>query len=158
MKLSLGMIFAIILMVAFIAFAFYAIQKFFGIQKNIEAGRFVNDFQNDIDRMWRSSQGAEEIEYFVPKKVEKVCVIDYSSVLKGKDKEIGRELKQVYDNEQNLFFYPLGSAESLDAVKIKHFDIDMVTLDENPKCFDSFDGKINLTIKKDFENPLVIIE
>ncbi len=157
MKLSFGMIFTIILIVAFMAFAFYAIQKFLGMQRTLEVGSFASTFQEDINRMWKSSEGSQEKEYYLPKRIEKVCIIDYSSNLRGKNKEIGDKLKQVFYEKENIFFYPLGSAEGLDALAIEHLDLKEITKEENPFCIEN-SGKIKVIIKKDYENSLVIIK
>ena len=70
MKISFGMIFSIILIIVFIAFAFYAIKKFLDIQETAQIETFVNKLQGNIDKMWRSSQGSEEIQYKgIPKKI-----------------------------------------------------------------------------------------
>jgi uncharacterized protein (UPF0333 family) len=45
LKISFGMIFSIILVISFLAFGFFAIQKFLGIQENIIMKKFVDDFQ-----------------------------------------------------------------------------------------------------------------
>jgi hypothetical protein len=157
MEISFGMIFTIILIIAFVVFAFYAIQKFLGMQKKLEIGSFVSSFQEDVDRIWKSSKASQEASYSLPNKIKKVCFIDYYSALHGKDKKTGDDLKQVFNEKENLFFYPLGSAEGLDAFAIEHIDIEKITKDNNPNCFDS-SGKIQLTIKKDYDYPLVVIE
>jgi len=157
MQISFGIIWAIILIVAFIAFAFYAVQKFLGMQRTLEVGGFANDFQEDIDRIWKSSKASQEVSYALPSKIEKICFIDYYSSLDGKNKEIGENLRQVFYETENVFFYPIGSAEGLDAMAIKHLDIEKITESENPKCFEN-SGKVEFIIKKDYSNPLVVIE
>ena len=72
MNISFGMIFSIILIVVFIAFAFFAIQKFLDIQNSVQVGKFGADFQADIDKMWRGSQGSQENKYFLPSKIKYV--------------------------------------------------------------------------------------
>ena len=62
MKLSFGMIFSIILIIIFISFAFYAIQKFLSIQNSVQVGKFVNEFQQNVDKIWKGSQGSEKKE------------------------------------------------------------------------------------------------
>ncbi|GAH39661.1 unnamed protein product, partial [marine sediment metagenome] len=78
LKLSFGMIFSIILIIIFIAFAFFAVKKFLNIGTSAQIGKFKNDLQSDIDRIWRGSQGSEEQEYFLPSKVKYVCFVNYS--------------------------------------------------------------------------------
>lgn len=157
MKISFGMIWAIILIIAFLGFGFYAIQKFLGMQRNLEVGNFADSFQEDVDRMWKSSKASQEISYVLPKRIEKVCFIDYYSSLKGEEVKIGENLKQLFYEKENMFFYPIGSAEGLDAMEIKHLDIETITKENNPQCFDNT-GKVEFVIKKDYSNPLVIIE
>lgn len=157
MKLSFGMIFSIILIIIFISFAFYAIQKFLSIQNSVQVGKFTNDFQSNIDKIWKGSQGSEEKEYFLPKKIEYVCFIDYSSKRKGINQIQYKELEQFYYENENMFFYPAGSAQGIDAREIKNIDLKKITENENPFCIKSIKGKINLVIKKDFGEVLVTI-
>ncbi len=159
MKLSFGMIFAILLIVFFMGFAFYAIQKFLGMQRTLSVGSFSKDLQDDVNRLWRSSQKAQENkEYALPDKIEKACFLDSSSAIKGRDWEIGDDLKRLFGGEDNLYFYPVGSAEGLDSLTIDHLDLDEMTSRHNPYCINNSGGKVRITIKKDFNNPLVILE
>ncbi len=68
-KLSFGMMFSIILIIFFIAFAFFAIQKFLGLGNTISIGKFVEDFQLNVDKLWEGVKGSQESEYFLPKKL-----------------------------------------------------------------------------------------
>ncbi len=158
MKLSFGMIFSIILIIIFISFSFYAIQKFLDIQNSVQVGKFANDFQNNIDKIWKGSQGSEEKEYFLPKKIIYVCFVDYSSEKKGEKQDLYNELEQLYYENENMFFYPIGSAQGFDAREIKHIDLEKITENENPFCIENIDGKLNLIIKKDFGEVLITIE
>ena len=157
LKLSFGMIFSIILIIIFIAFSFYAVQKFIDIQKSVQIGKFANDFQNDIDKIWKGSQGLQKKEYFLPKKISFVCLTDYSSNERGLNRNFYDELKLVYYENENLFFYPIGSAEGFDAREMKHLDLIKTTETENPLCVENIEGKISLTIQKDFNEALVTI-
>ena len=76
MKLSFGMIFSIILIVIFIAFAIYGVKRFLGMQDTVQVEKFKADLQNDIDKIWKANQGSQEREYFVPKKIYEVCFVD----------------------------------------------------------------------------------
>ena len=158
LKLSFGMIFSITMIIIFLAFGFYVIGKFLDMKSSVEAGKFIEEFQNDVDKMWKSSQGSQEEEYFLPTKVEAVCIVDYSSPSREDIEEIYKKLKQVYDNEQNLFFYPVGSGKGLDAATIEHLNLEKITSEKNPFCVAVEDGKLNLTIKKSFDDALVRIE
>ncbi len=76
MKLSFGMIFSIILIIIFIAFAFYAILKFLDLQDSIKTAQFSDDLQYDINKMWKSSQGSQPREYLLPSKIKSVCFVE----------------------------------------------------------------------------------
>jgi len=157
-KLSFGMIFSIILIVIFLSFAFYVIQKFLDIKNSVEVGKFVEDLQNDVDKMWKSSQGSQEREYLISSKVEQVCFIDYDSAGRGENSGLYQELKQVYYGDENVFFYPVGSGNGLDTKEIKHLNIEKITQEKNPYCIKSQKEKINVTISKNFSEDLVQIE
>jgi len=133
-KLSFGMIFSIILIVIFIGFAFYAIKVFLGLQSSGEVGKFVNDLQIDIDRVWASSEASQEQEYILPSKIEYVCFVD--------------------DEYQNLIFQ---ASEFIEGRKIDHIDIQKTTEAEDPLCIENINGKIKIRLQKDFREALVTI-
>jgi hypothetical protein len=156
-SISFGMIFSIILIIIFIIFAFWAIQKFLGIQNSAEAGKFVGDLQADIDKIWKGSEGSQQQEYFIPSKVKYVCFADYISDARGKNLNFFKDLNPAFNGEENLFFFPIGSANGLDSVTLKHIDLGNTTAVDNPLCFDNIKGKVHLTIKKSFGEALVRI-
>ena len=57
-----------------------------------------------------------------------------------------------------MFFYPVGSFSGIDACKIKHLNLEKITQEQNTFCIENKKGKINLILKKDFEEILVNIE
>ena len=113
-QLSFGMIFSIILIIFFIVFAFYAIQKFLVIGNTAKIAGFTGQLESDIDKMWRGSQGSQKAEYFLPSKIEYICFADYNAVKKGPKTSFYDELNQVYFESENFFlifrkrspFYP----------------------------------------------------
>ena len=135
MKLSFGMIFSIILIIFFIVFAFYAIQKFLGISDEVKMGKFKDNLQSDVEKMWKSSQGSQEVEYNLPSKINKVCF---------KNNEY-----------ENLVFE---SDDFVQGYNMNHIDIEKITENENPFCIENVNGKVKMTIKKNFEDVLVRIE
>ena len=159
MKLSFGMIFSIILIIVFLAFAFYVIKILLTTQEKSLTLLFKEDLQEDVDKMWKGSGSLTKPDgYILPKKIEYACFVDYSSSEKGLNQELYRKLKQVYYEYENLIFYPVGSAEGLDAAEIKHIDIEKITEVENPYCIENINGKVKLTIKRDYNEELVLIE
>ena len=135
LELSFGMIFSIILIIVFLAFGFYAIMKFIDLQNSIQIENFLRDFQNDVDKMWKSSQGSQNLVYSLPNKISAVCFKN--------------------DEFQNLEFI---SKEIIKGKMIEHIDIEKITEDENPYCIQNVKGKISLTILKDYGETLVRVE
>ena len=144
LNISFGMIFSIILIVAFLAFAFYAIKTFLGVQKTAQAAIFRDDLQKDIDEIWKSPQGTQKMSYILPSKIEKVCF---------KNSEL-----------ENLFFLPKNSVEGLEPKNINHIDLSRITSSENAPleerntfCIETISGKIELILKKELNEELVMI-
>ena len=134
MKLSFGMIFSIILIVIFIAFAFYGVYKFLDMQKTMQIKKFETDLQADIDKIWASSQGSQGVEYILPTKISAVCFTD--------------------DEYENLIFK---SSDFISGGKIKHIDIEKITENKDPFCIESINGKLRIILKKDYGENLVMI-
>ncbi len=159
LKLSFGMIFSIILIIIFLAFAFFAVKKFIGIGNAAQIIKFKNDLQSDIDNLWRGSQGSEEHEYFLPSKIKYVCFADYNYTggARGVNQEFYDGLQLGFHGTENLFFYPLGSADEMGSSKIKHIDLAKITESANPFCIKTISGKLRLTLKKNYGDVLVTI-
>jgi hypothetical protein len=157
MKLSFGMIFSIILIIIFLSFGFFVIQKFLDMKNSIEIGKFVERFQFDVQKMWLGEQGSQEKEYFLPLKIESVCFVDFTSQSKGENSIKYKKLKQVFNENENLFFYPVGSGNGLDSKQIEHLNLERITETKNPFCIDNLNGKIKITIQKKFGEALVEI-
>lgn len=134
LKMSFGMIFSIILIILFIALAFFGIKKFLSLQDYTQSEKLKNDLQEDINNMWKSSQGAQELEYSVPRKIEGVCFNE-------------SEL-------ENFYFLPKGKysgalLENLDLSSLK---------EGKPLCIENIGGKITLTLEKEFGENSVIVK
>ena len=151
-QMSFGMIFSIILIIAFIAFAFYAIKIFLNTQNETQTGKFINDFQADINRIWGGSvESSEEHEYSLPQKVSSVCFVDFSSGSQATatNTELFSELRRGYYGNENMIFYPIGSS-GIESKQINNIDIYLITQDENPFCVQVIKGKLKLTLVKEF--------
>ncbi len=134
MNLSFGMIFSIILIIIFLAFGVYAILKFLELQQSIQISTFLNDFQDDINKMWKSSQGSQSVSYTLPAKINSVCFKE--------------------DEFENLKFI---SEKIIPGKIIEHLDFAKITKDESPFCIQNIKGKISMTIVKNFGEQLVTI-
>ncbi|MBU3907558.1 MAG: hypothetical protein KKA64_04895 [Nanoarchaeota archaeon] len=141
MELSFGMIFSIILIVVFIAFAFYAIKWFLNYQKTMQIGNFVGDFQADINRIYNSEHGsfersiARDNPYYLPNNIKKVCI----------------------DKNSRLDFEPRGSGRELNNKKIEYLNIDKIITAENNFCIDVKKGKLEMIIEMNAGERLVTI-
>jgi hypothetical protein len=144
MQISFGVIFSIILIVIFIAFAIYAIGKFMGVQKFAQVKKFQNDFQGDIDKMWKSTRGSQEVEYFLPKKIKQICFLE--------DKRDPMTSKYF-----NAYYVP----DDFDEFLLKNVDMttSVTGSTTNPKtlCVNTTNGKISMAIKKGYSEDLVTI-
>lgn len=156
--ISFGMIFSIIMIIIFISAAFYAIQKFLDLQNSAQVGKFGSDFQADIDKMWKSSQGSQKYEYTLPAKVKFACFSDFNSEKKGANQNLYDSLRQAFYGRENFFFHPVGSAQGLNSKIVNHIDLEKMTQNENPFCLENKNGKLSVTIKKNFGEALVNVE
>ena len=157
--MSFGMIFSIILIIIFIAVAFYAISKFLDYQKRIQVGQFVTYFQEDVDKMWSGSQGSVEKTYILPSKVEYLCFTDFSKTSSGPGVSFYSDFQLFSSGEEsNMFFQPMDAAAGFGAVRINHIDIGKITDQENPYCILTEKGKVKVGIKIGLGETLVTIE
>jgi len=129
------MIFSIILIIAFITFGVYAIIKFIAMQETIKIESFFSDFQNDVDTMWKRSEGSQSLSYSLPTKVNAVCFRN--------------------DESQNL---EISSDSIVDGKMIEYLDIAKTTKDENPLCIANKNGKVTIRLVKEFGETLVTVE
>jgi len=155
MQLSFGMIFSIILIIVFVAFAFFAIKKLLEMQDSIKIGQFVDKLQSDVDKIWKGAQGTQTETYTLPSKINYVCFLDYSSSRRGPKQNYYDELKRVYYEGEYMIFYPIGSG--LDSFKVEHIDIEKITDEENPYCIENKKSQVKLIIEKDFGETLVSV-
>ena len=133
-ELSFGTIFSIILIITFIAFGIYGITKFLDLQKTIQVEKFLRDFQSDIDKMWKSSQGSQTVSYALPTNIASICF---------------RE-----DEFENLQFT---SNNIIRGKMILHIDITKTIGDEDSLCLQNTGGKVSMTLAKNFGDVLVTV-
>lgn len=158
MKISFGMIFSIILIILFLGFAIYGIMKFLEISECAKIGKSVDGLRGDVDKMWKASQGSQEVVYNFPLDIEYVCFVDYESEGIGRNSEKFREMKRYYFGEpENLEFYPEKESHCLDSIEIEHIDIERITSKENPYCIPNENGKVSMILKKNFSENLVVV-
>lgn len=160
MKLSFGMIFSIILIIIFLSFAFFAIKNFLSLGNSAQIAKFANNLQTDIDKAWKGTKSSQEKEYVLPSKIEYVCFANYSNYPdspRGAFAEYYTRLHRYYDYNQNMFFYPVESAEGLNSKKIDNIDLAKITTENNPYCIKNDEGKIKILIEKKYGEALVTL-
>ena len=155
-QLSFGMIFSIILIIVFLGFAFYAIKTFLSFQDSAKSGRFFDGLQEDIDRIWRSSQSSENQEYVIPGYANFVCFVDFSSEATGANAVFYSELKRADYGDENLVFYPV-KFTGFESTAIEHINMAETTEEENPLCIETANGRVALSLKKNFGEALVTV-
>jgi len=136
MKISFGMIFSIILIIFFIAFAIYAVQKFLGVQSFANQDQFINDLQTDVTNAWSSGPTNQPETYSLSNSVAEVCFTNTGA--------------------DNLLLYDKSGIPKQSA-NIDHLNLTATVGKGNEKCFNNTDGKVNLVIKRDFGDILVTI-
>ncbi|MBL7058864.1 hypothetical protein ISS08_00210 [Candidatus Pacearchaeota archaeon] len=157
MKISFGMIFSIILIIIFLSFSFAAIKKFVSISNSAKLAQFKDDFQEDMDRLWRGSRGNQSLEYNIPSKITHVCFADYTKGPGGDGELYYDEMERYFFEYENMFIFPPESAEGLEATTINHLNLDETTRITNPLCIENKKGTITLKITKDYGESLVTI-
>ena len=131
MKLSFGMIFSIILIIIFISFAIYGVTKFLNLQKSIQTKKFADDFQFDVDKLWKANQGSQPVEYTLPKKITQVCFKTDTYGSKIELKKDGR-----FEEE---------------------FEINHVNIPSELSCISTSGGKVQMILKKEYGEASVTI-
>ena len=149
MEMSFGMIFTIVLIVAFLGFTFFAITKFLNYRDKLQIAQFGTSLQENVDTLWRSSEGSQNYEYNLPGKVQAVCIWNYHAQPTAGMTEVKNDIERDYTGEENTFFYPHEASGNLEALNIKNLDVEKTTQKENPYCFKNKDGKLSLVIIKE---------
>ena len=105
--MSFGMIFSIMLIIAFIGVAIYAISVFLNIKTCGQIGLFKEDLQKEINRAWGSDESSFIFSSILPGKIEEACFIDLNSAGRGAKKDYYTSIKKQGYLNMNLFFWPL---------------------------------------------------
>ena len=135
MEISFGMMFSVILVIFFLAFGFYAITRFIEMQQSVQVENFLDNFQDDVNTMWKSLQGSQARVYVLPTKISSIC----------------------FTNKENIINLEFVSDEIIPGEFIEHLNIEKITADENPFCIENLNGKINLVISKEYGETLVTV-
>lgn len=150
-QLSFGMIFSIIIIIAIVGVAFYAIKHFLNLQKCTEISLFYDDLQKNIDRAWSSEITVEDYESKLPGSIDSVC---FGDVAAGSGKE-ALALRRYRSQGGNIFLYPPENACGHVFKEIKH--VDLSALSSSFVCFPTRSGKVSFGLEKRSFDTLVKI-
>ncbi len=153
--MSFGMIFAIILIVAILAVAFYVISYFLNLGKCTDTALLYDDLQKEVDKAWKSSIYQDIFKAKTPRGITYLC---FGSLRGdgGADKSKKNEIIDYGDPEttNNLFIYPPTKACSAELYshKLEHVSINGFF------CIKSDNGNAGIKISKGISDSLVKIE
>ncbi|MEM4182096.1 MAG: hypothetical protein QXX68_03035 [Candidatus Pacearchaeota archaeon] len=154
MGMSFGVIFAIFLIIVFIAAAFYGIRHFLQLSKCTQIGNFYDSLQRKVDEAFYSSS-VENVEFKInlPKEIEKVCFANLSEpITNNEDYE---ELIDFEFEDANVFLLPKEAACNMPYKKINRLKMDEITKNNNPYCVEKSE---NFKLTKKIYDKFVIIE
>jgi hypothetical protein len=158
MELSFGMIFSILMIIAIVSVASYAIVYFVNLGSLSEMALFHQKFQETVDEVWGTSITDKVYRFSLPKGIEYVCFGDLTTQnWNPLYEEVYNDLIQYSSNfEQantNRFIYPRNKAGDFDFLKVEK--IDLTELGTDFECFEVRDRKIEVKMVKDQNDALV---
>ena len=106
------------------------------MQQEVQINQFTENFQSDVDKLWKSTSGTKAVDYALPSKIEEVCF---------------------YIDEDNIYNMKLQQEKIFIEYKIKNIDILETVGNRNEVCKKLVEGRINFELQKDYDNPLVKI-
>ena len=150
-ELSFGMIFSIIIMIAIIGVAVYAITAFLNIGKTSQIALFHQRFQETVDEIWSSSITNKIVSFSVPGSVEFVCFGNlagnsYNPEYEDEFKELKRYSSGFEQQSTNRFLYPPGKVGQLTYKKVDK--VDLTGLTNGFDCFEVRDGNVRIRLQK----------
>jgi hypothetical protein len=137
------MIFSIILIVVFISFAFYGILKFLAFQQDAKYHQFLDDLNSDIDKIWKSSQGSQELSYSLPSSVSEVCFVKTCVASKY----------YCRTSSDNLVF--LNSKNKFESYYLDNLDLEKSLGTKQELCFNAVNTNIKIKLYKNYNEALV---
>ena len=153
-QIGFGMIFSIILMAAFLVVAIIAINAFLKVSCSIETGSFINDLDNEVNRI-RKGSGEDTVKEFKINwcDFEYVCFYNLNEDDTGNYASFTRDFRISTGDEgdHNLYFYPRSKSD-VPSTLIKHVNME---LSSNPYCFKKVDNKVRIRLTKSTSEALV---
>ena len=143
--MSFGMMFSIILIIAFVGVAIYAITTFLGIAKCGNIGLYYNDLQGEVDKAWQSEISRSVFEASVPSGIESVCFGNLTQRVNSEFREEYRSLARYTNSKRNVFMFPQNKAcdDQLASTRIEHAVADEFF------CVAKQSGKVSVRLVKE---------
>lgn len=155
--LSFGMIFAIFLIITFIAAAFYSLYYFFSWQRTVQIGIFFQDLQRSVDEAWSAESASFVFSANVPSGIQYVCFVNMTSPVRNANEAESGIFEQIkregYIVKDNFYIYAPEKNYGLRNTQIKHITL----ADKNPVCIKVDKGKVEIKIEKEAGSALVSV-
>jgi hypothetical protein len=157
-ELSFGMIFSIIMIVGILSFGGYIIWKFTSFNECTESANLIRTFQEDINRIYYGSGGSytPASGYSLSAGKKMICLIDTESTARGENEDLYDTIKAEARKNFNLLFDPFTGTECGE-YKITHIDLQKSTAENNPLCFENKNGRVKITMIKNYGENLVTL-
>lgn len=161
LNLSFGMIFSIIMIIAVVGIAVYAITYFINLGETTEIALFHQKFQETVDDIWGASITNKVVSFRLPRGIETVCFgsLEGSSWDVDYEKEYN-DFKRYSSNFEkantNRFIFPTAKAGAFAYKKVDK--IDLSELGTEFECFETRNRKIEVRFKKETFDASVKIE
>jgi hypothetical protein len=153
MGMSFGVIFAIFLIIVFIAIAFIAVGGFLDMGRSASVGAFYTEVQESVDNAMRSQSSETRFNINLPSGIKRICFANLSDDITV----IGDDFEHIRDYDifdANLFLIPPEKSENMPWRFIEKINVTKTTEKENPYCVNvEYGFKIN----KGFYDKLVWI-
>ena len=146
--ISFGMMFSIIIIIATIAVAAYAINYFLKLQNCTEIVGFYSELKDNVDKAYSSSFSNNLIELSTPGGAEEICFGNISKAGSGYPLEY-KELGRLSGRNYNVYIYPSNQkcANSQPGYRLEKAEI------REFFCASIISGKVKLRIVKEFNEP-----
>jgi hypothetical protein len=151
-SLSFGMIFSIIVIIAIVAVAFYAINYFLDLGRCTEISLFYKDLQDDVDAAWNSEITRDTFRGSLPNNVDSVCFRDEDGVGVGVEYDA---LKDYFRQRGNTFLYPPEKACEQASRTTDHVDLTDLG---GWYCFNVDSGRVSIPLDKGSFDALVKVK
>jgi hypothetical protein len=154
-EISFGMIFSVIIIIALIGVAVYAIMAFLDFGGSAQMGLFYEEFESAVNDVWSSATTNRVFRFSVPSSIQSVC---FGSIANNIDAgRYSQQLKALREGSSgfqqqnsNVFLYPPSKAKEFAYKRVERIDTSPLGAFD---CFEARSGKVNIRLSKsEFES------